>query len=124
MGFLINRSARNHRKQHVDPDSEFENTKENIKTRQNRSRSPSRVHSSGDAAKYSEEETDNEKSVNETDYAKPVEDTDYEKSVLVSSWSGEEYETDDNNLSGVSKEIVADTDEQIFHQVKDELDDL
>jgi len=157
------------RKQHVDPDSELENTKEHFKTRQNRSRSPSRVNSSGDAAKYSEEETDNEKSVNETDYAKSVEetdheksivetdceksledtdfeksleetdydksaeetdyeksveDTDYEKSVLVSSWSGEEYETDDNNLSEVSKEIVTDTDEQIFHQVKDELDDL
>lgn len=108
ISFLINKSVRNHRKQHVEPDTEIENTKENTKTRQNRSRSPSRIVSSSDAAKYSEDETDNE------------------KSVLVSSWSEEEEdeETDEHNLSEVSKDIINDTEELIFHQVRDELDNL
>jgi len=108
ISFLINKSVRNHRKQHVEPDSEIENTKENIKTRQNRSRSPSRIISSSDAAKYSEEETDNE------------------KSALVSSWTEEEEdgESDENTFSEEPKDIINETEELIFHQVKDELDNL
>jgi len=95
ISFLINKTVRNHRKQHVEPSSEISTSKENIKSRQKRSRSPSRSQSSSKAAKYSEEETDNE------------------KSALVSSWSGgeedEETNDNDNNVSEVETDSIDET---------------
>ena len=89
----------------VEPETENETPKENVKARQNRSRSPSRIVSSSDAAKYSDDDTDNE------------------KSALVSTWSGEddEDETDETNLdiSDVSKDSVIDPNSSSFDQVDD-----
>jgi len=108
ISFLIQKTVRNHRKQTtvaVEPETENETPKENVKARQNRSRSPSRIVSSSDAAKYSDDDTDNE------------------KSALVSTWSGEdgEDETDETNLdiSDVSKDSVIDPNSSSFDQVDD-----
>ena len=89
----------------VEPETENETPKENVKARQNRSRSPSRIVSSSDAAKYSDDDRDNE------------------KSALVSTWSGDddEDETDETNLdiSDVSKDSVIDPNSSSFDQVDD-----
>eukprot|EP00092_Neocalanus_flemingeri_P035610 GFUD01038763.1.p1 GENE.GFUD01038763.1~~GFUD01038763.1.p1 ORF type:complete len:930 (+),score=235.22 GFUD01038763.1:48-2837(+) len=86
--------------------AEIQNTNEIIKSRQNRSRSSSRSASSNNAAKYSEEETENE------------------KSALVSSWSGEEEEEEatdnDRNISEVSKDNIDDTNENFITMPEDE----
>jgi len=71
----------------------------------------------------SDEETDNEKSEEVTDDEdKSVEVTDNEKSVLVSSWGGEDGDSEINDISEVSRDIVINTD--LSNEVKDELDDL
>jgi len=68
------------------------------------------------------EETDNEKSVEVTEDDKSVEETDNEKSVLVSSWGGDDDDSEINDISEVSRDIVINTD--LSKEVKDELDDL
>jgi len=68
------------------------------------------------------EETDNEKSVEVTEDDKSVEETDNEKSVLVSSWGGDDDDSEINDISEVSRDIVINTD--LTKEVKDELDDL
>ena len=79
-----------------------------------------------EAKKYpekSDEEIDNEKSEEVTDDEdKSAEETDNEKSVLVSSWGGEDGDSEINDISEGSRDIVINTD--LSNEVKDELDDL